>query len=109
MNRANFPSLAKEHPHDMADLLAATDYFHIRTSVDQPFRHPVKVKLPLPALEDENFPKDDIVVMVFVSDSWQLMETPIEFKMSAITFRTSTLGRYDDVTLLMHAARGRTQ
>ncbi|KAI0234863.1 hypothetical protein LSAT2_014760 [Lamellibrachia satsuma] len=94
LDRANLVNLAREYPHDINDLLAATDYINITTSVDQPFRRAVTVKLPLPTMEDENFPQDDIVVMILVGTTWQLMETPIKFTKSAITFDTRTLGRY---------------
>ena len=93
MDRANFMHLAKEYPIDMLDLIACTDYIDISTSVAQPFRRDVTVKLPLPALEDENFPQSDIVIMLLVDGEWQLLETPIKFTKSAITFDTKTLGR----------------
>ena len=53
MNRAVLVELRREYPHDMADLVTASDFFDIRPSVQKEFRRPITVKLPLPPLDEE--------------------------------------------------------
>ena len=96
MNRASLPGLIKDHPIEMADLLALSDYVTIRPN--QPcvyFKRAATVKLPLPQLPDDEFPEDDMVVLEWSEEmrEWELLETSLKFTKSSVMFDTHSLGR----------------
>ena len=96
LKRSCLPHLARDYPLDMADLLAVSNYVDISCSATAHFRRAVTVKLPLPPLADtDDFAQDDMTVMHLVDDEWQLLEAPLKFTKSAVTFNTKSLARYD--------------
>ena len=93
LNRDNLPVLQKDFPHDMADLLVATDIYDIRASIQQDYRRALTVKLPLPAMDMEDFPQEDVAVMYMTPSGWELFEVPLKFTKSAVSFDTKVLSR----------------
>ena len=100
------PNLAREHPIEMADLLALSDYVDIRPSERVHFKRAVTVKLPLPPLNNDEFPEDDMVVMEFCAEtaSWQLADSIVKFTKSSVMFDTHTLGRCVHVGVRHHTS-----
>ncbi|ELT97503.1 hypothetical protein CAPTEDRAFT_221462 [Capitella teleta] len=94
LNRDNMPNLLRDFPHDMADLLVASDIFTIKPSVAREYRRALTIKLPLPQMDDEDFPKDDIGVMQMTDAGWELIEAPIKFTKSSVMFDTKFLTKY---------------
>ena len=52
------------------------------------------VKLPLPPLDNEEFPEDDMVVMVNNGDGWALLEQSLKFTKSSVMFDVKELHRW---------------
>lgn len=93
MNRDNLPNLYRDFPHVMKDLVSISDYVTIQTNVPTTFKRAATVKLPLPPLENESFPEDDMVVMEMTEDGWQLLTSPLKFTKSAVMFETKSLSK----------------
>ena len=78
----------------MEDLVTASDFYDIRPSVPKEFKRSVTIKLPLPPLdEDLKYEEEDMCVMAFMTDGWQLMETPLKYTKTSVTFDTKILTR----------------
>lgn len=89
------PALAEDYPMDMSDLLSISDYVTIRPRSIQPrFKRALTIKLPLPPLESEEFPEDDMVVMEWDGFEWHLHDGAIKFTKSSVMFDTHTLTKY---------------
>ena len=77
----------------MAHLTTASDMFELKLSEQWAFKRPVTVKLPLPAVEQENLPTDAIAVMHWTTEGWQMMDAPLKFTKSTVSFDTRILSR----------------
>ncbi len=94
LNRNNLPLLREDHPLDMADLVTASDFFDIHPSVYKEFKRPITIKLPLPPLDTEEFPDEDMAVMHLATDgSWQLLDVTLKFTKASVSFDTRVLTR----------------
>ena len=93
LNRDNLPNLRRDFPHDMGDMLEASDFYDIRPAIPRTFRRAVTVKLPLPPMDTEEFPQEDIVIMVWTADGWQWHEVNLKFTKNSCSFDTKVLGK----------------
>ena len=93
MNRGNLPNLYREFPNDMNDLITLSDYVAVETNIPTTFKRAATVKLPLPPLgENEGFSEEDMVIMATDQEGcWQLLDIPLKFTKSAVTFETKVL------------------
>ena len=45
----------------------------------------------MPPVDDEDFPHDDLAIMMMTSEGWQLYDIPVKFVKNAVSFDTRQL------------------
>ncbi|XP_067667863.1 uncharacterized protein [Haliotis asinina] len=82
-------------PVDCGELLRATEFVDITTTIPCNFRRPVTVKLPLPAgVEVENDNGSDIAVVVKTDEGWSVVDSNYKFSRTTVTCDVKTLSRF---------------
>lgn len=97
VNRAALVHLRKEFTQDMASLVSLTDFIDIRPSTPMELKRPATIKLPLPEVDGDLPTSDVVAIMERVDGDWSLLDTPIKFTKTCVTFESRTLGWLDVV------------
>ena len=84
--------MKREHPMEYGDLVAISDFTEVNTGAERDFRRAVSVKIPLPDM-DESTPTEDIHVLERHDKAWALMECPLKFTKTTVSFDVKNLSK----------------